>query len=76
MKNITLSVEEDVLERARKVAADRHTTINALVRNYLRELAAQRENLNEALKRMNRLADEAGMEIGPVTWSRDDIHER
>ena len=32
MKNITLSVEEDVLQEARKIAAERNTTVNAIVR--------------------------------------------
>ena len=35
MKNITLSIEEDVLAAVRKYAASRNTTVNGLVRDYL-----------------------------------------
>ena len=41
MKNITLSVEEDVLAPVRKYAASRNTTVNGLVRDYLGKLATQ-----------------------------------
>ena len=37
MKNVTLAVEEDVLAAARKYAAARKTTVNGLVRDYLRQ---------------------------------------
>ena len=35
MKNITLAVDEDVLDRVRVIAAERKTTVNGLVREYL-----------------------------------------
>ena len=36
MKNITLSVDEDTYRLARIAAAERNTTVSALVRDYLR----------------------------------------
>ncbi len=44
MKNITLAIEEDVLREARKIAAERETTVIALVREYLGNLACQKAN--------------------------------
>ena len=41
MKNITLAVEDDVLAAVRKLAAERETTVNGLVRDYLESLAKQ-----------------------------------
>jgi hypothetical protein len=76
MKNITLSIEEDVLQEARKIAAERGTTVNAIVRASLAELVRQRTRTRDALKRMRELAEQGGMEVGKKTWSRDDIHER
>ena len=41
MKNITLSVDEDVLAAVRRHAAERNSTVNALVREYFTSLASQ-----------------------------------
>jgi hypothetical protein len=76
MKNITLSVEEDVLQEARKIAAERNTTVNAIVRAHLGDLVRQKKRTRDALKRMRGLAEQGGMEVGTKTWSRDDLHER
>lgn len=45
MKNITLAVDEDVLERARLVAVEQKTTINAIVREFLADVAVRDERL-------------------------------
>jgi hypothetical protein len=76
MKNITLSIEEEVLREARRIAADRGTTVNALVRAHLAELVRQKKRTRNALKRMRELAEEGGMEVGRKRWTRDDLHER
>jgi hypothetical protein len=76
MKNITLSIEEDVLREARKIAAERSTTVNAIVRAHLADLVRQKKRTRDALQRMRALAQKGGMEIGAKTWTRDDLHER
>jgi hypothetical protein len=76
MKNITLSIEDDVLQEARKIAAERGTTVNAIVRASLAELVRQKKRTRNALKRMRELAAKGGMEFGKKSWSRDDLHER
>ena len=40
-RNVTLTVEEEVLRKARKAALDRDTSVNMLVREYLAGLARQ-----------------------------------
>ena len=76
MRNVTLSIEEDVLQEARKMAAERGTTVNAMVRASFAELVRQRRRTRDALKRMRELAEEGGMEFGKKSWSRDDLHGR
>ena len=82
-KNLTLTIDENVLREARKIALDRNTSVNALVRDYLadlvNELARQAE---EAFKR-KAAAEELGeflrenrVKIGPITCTRDELHER
>ena len=41
MANLTLSVDDDVLEEARKTAARSGTTVNAIVRDQLANLASR-----------------------------------
>jgi len=76
MKNITLAVEEDVLEAVRIIAAERNTTVNALVRAELKRIADAQGRVAEARRRIRELAAGSKAEMGPVTWSRDDLHER
>ena len=48
MKNITLAVEDDILERARMVAAEKRTTVNAMVREFLADVAGRDERRHKA----------------------------
>lgn len=76
MKNITLAVEEDVLEAVRVYAAERKTSVNALVRAELRRIAEAEGRVAQARRRIRELAARSKGEMGPVTWTRDDLHER
>jgi Asp-tRNA(Asn)/Glu-tRNA(Gln) amidotransferase A subunit family amidase len=76
MKNITLSVDEATLHEARKYAAERNTTVNALVRAYLSSIAQREERVRQAVKRLKRLSADSELEVGPVTWTRDELYER
>lgn len=76
MKNITLSIDEETLHKVRLYAAEHKTSVNAIVREKLEELVAPKKRIADAIARMRELADEGGMEVGPITWTRDDVHER
>ena len=53
MKNITVTVDEETYRRARIKAAERDTSVSALVKHFLAELAVG-ESDNERLKREER----------------------
>lgn len=74
-KNITLAISEDVLQEVRKYAADHKTTVNALVREQLSAIAARSKASHTAWDELFRLADDAKAEIGPITWTRDDLYD-
>ena len=40
-RNITLAVDEGVLKKVRRVAAEQNTTVNAMVRTVLEDIAAR-----------------------------------
>ena len=75
-KNLTLTVEADVLKAARRIALDRDTSVNQLVRDYLTELVNQSDRQKAALRDIEQMFRTSRYEIGPITWTRDDLHER
>ena len=76
MKNITLSIDEDVLNAVRRHAAEHHSTVNALVREYLTNLAQHEDRAKTARKRLRQLSQQSDGRLGRKTWSRKDLHER
>lgn len=76
MKNITLSVDEDVLTAVRRHAAERNSTVNALVREYLTNLAAHENRANRARARLRQLSKQSQGQLGKKTWSREELHDR
>ena len=76
MKNVTIALDESLLREARRIAADRSTTLNAMLREFLEELARQESRAVKARSRIVELCQKTQAEVGPRTWSRDEIHER
>jgi hypothetical protein len=76
VKNITLSVSEDTLREVRRIAAERDTTVNALVREFLEQLAGHRRRRQQLRRRLAKFAKRSQAAVGPITWSRSDAHER
>jgi len=77
MANITMSLDADLIKKVRKLAIERNTTLTALVREYLRRLAAREDERTEEI--IDRLLDSwntPGIVVGPQTWAREDLHER
>ena len=76
VKNITLSVDENVLAAVRRHAAERDSTVNALVRDYLTNLAAHEDRASRARARLRQLSAQSQGRLGKKTWSREDLHDR
>ena len=78
MKNITVSLDDDVYRRARVKAAEMDTSVSALVKKYLVELAGQETDF----ERRKRLQDELCATLRRPGFSakdrltRDEVHER
>jgi hypothetical protein len=76
MKNITLAIDENVLDEVRVYAAKRNTSVNGLVRDFLNGIAEQEDKTVRARRRLRELMDRSTLEVGSVTWSRDELHDR
>jgi plasmid stability protein len=77
MANLTLSIDEELLKRARIRALEQDTSVNALVRDYLEELAGHTEP-REGVAAVLELAARSQSGSGPAgrTWTREELYER
>jgi hypothetical protein len=76
MKNLTLSLDEPLLRQARQVAAARGTSLNAMIREYLREVTERESATEHARRRIVDMCRSMKAEVGARSWTRDDLHER
>jgi len=77
MANVTINIDDSLLKRAKKIAIDRETSFNGLVRDYVESLVAREERRRELqIEELDRLFEESTAVVGPVTWTRDELHER
>ena len=77
MSNLTVSIPEDVLRKARIRALEHRTSVNAVVRDYLERYAGIGPTA-DALAGFVELAEAAAASSGPGgrTWTRDGLDER
>jgi len=76
MKNITLAVDDTVLDAVRRYAATKNTSVNAIVREHLGRIARSQGRAREAMRELRAMSDRSDAEVGPVTWTRDDLYDR
>jgi len=76
MKNITLSVDEEVLAAVRVYAAEQRSSVNALVREFLGSIADHKRRARDARARIRALSHQSTAVLGDRSWTRDDLHER
>ena|SRR5438874_595463 len=76
MKNITVSLDDDTYRRARIIAAQRDTSVSALVKRFLLELASGETEF----ERLKRLEEETRVKITNFSASenlpRDELYDR
>lgn len=75
MANLTLSLEADLLQRARETAVRERTSVNALVRDFLLRYVEARSRRLEALEALDALAARSNSR-SMDSWTREDLHER
>ena len=73
MKNITLSIPDDLLIKSREYAAKHGTSLNKLVRTLLQSMVVrdQKEIINSLFEQMDKTKVNTN-----IKWTRDELHER
>ncbi len=77
MTNLTITVDEQTLKKARIRALEEGTSVNAVLREYLEEYAGVRWEQKEAARRIIEDARRGGTGSGPGgrKWTREDAYE-
>jgi len=73
MKNITISLDNKLLEAGRQYAKEHNTSLNALIRRLLAQavLPSSPDWLNESFSLMDQVsADSSGLK-----WKREDLYD-
>lgn len=76
MKNITVAVPDDVYRRARIAAAERDSSVSALVTEFLRTVAAGETESESKRRRMLEVREAMSHYAVGKRPSRDDLHAR
>jgi hypothetical protein len=76
VKNITVSVPDDVYRDARIAAAERDTSVSSLVVGYLRSLTDRMRQFNRLEAQQHEIQAEISRFRADDRLSRDETHER
>jgi len=74
-RNLTLQLDEDVIRRAKVLAAKRGTSVSGLVARELEHLVAEDARYEEARQRASAIMASSAPR-GGRTWRREELHDR
>jgi len=73
--NVTLSIDDETLTRARELATRRGTSLNQMIRDYLEEVASDMST-EEILQELEFLWETGSGKSEGRRWTREELHER
>lgn len=76
MSNLTLTIDDDLLRKARMRALAENTSVNAVVRAYLERYVQQRENAQRIIASLQNIYEQSRPSSGGRRWTREEIYDR
>lgn len=76
MSNLTITVDEEVLKKARIRALEQGSSVNAVLRELLESYAGVDRSQAAAATELVALSKEAKSRRGGRSWTRDELYER
>jgi replicative DNA helicase len=73
--NVTLSIDDEVIQEARRRAEAMGTSVNQLVRDYLQQFTGKADS-NSAAAEFERLSRDSKGNSREWKFNRDELHER
>ncbi len=77
MPNVTMSIDKELLKKARKIAIDLDTNLSDLFRSFLSDLARREGSRREFLAdELDKLFQKSTASSQGSSWTREDLHDR
>ncbi len=76
MANITLKIDDDLLDSARRIARRQNSSLIAVMRKMLQDLVSADTEAHEAISGLNDFYQRCTARVGNKSWTRDELHER
>ena len=73
-RNLTLAIDDDLLDKVRVLAAMKRTSVNEMVRGFLTRLVEQETSKDEAREALLKLIDESDGDMGDWRPSRAETY--
>jgi len=74
--NVTLAVDDALLRQARVKAVHEHTSVNAVIRDFLTAWVRDEDERAATVERARAALDASGYRSGGAAWTRDEVHQR
>lgn len=77
MANVTMTLDDEIIKKVKKIAVEKNTTLTGIIRDYLTRLAKREDQrTEEIIKELSAIMNSGEIKIGRITWNRDELHER
>jgi hypothetical protein len=77
MKNITLSINKDMLKKTGKSTLREDETMSAIMRKHLEQIAEDGDRLEQVVAELRKMSETSSAELSPCyKWNREDSYER
>ena len=74
--NITLSADKKIIDKSRQYAKERGTSLNSIIRNYLKKISGENDREANADEFARLAATKAGCSGPGFKFDRSSIHDR
>lgn len=72
---VTLSIDDEIVSRARKIATRRGTSLTQMIRDYLEGVASDLSS-DEILRELHKQWEKSSGDSRGQNWTREELHER
>jgi hypothetical protein len=76
MTNVTLSIDEEDLRQARILALQQGSSLNAVIREFLKSYIGRTQRYQQVTERIIQQAESSEYHSEGKKWTRDELHER
>ncbi len=76
MTNFTITLDEEDLKQARIAAVQQGTSLNAIIRNFIKEFVSRNQRYQQTTDRILKKTECSTFSSSGCKWTREDLYER